>query len=96
MKADHTVRLKLNVDPLGRLGMNRQIAEQLIDKIISGQLPLSSRLPGEQALAQQLNVSRDVIRRAYQILKNSGHIESKENSGWFVIFKQKNTASDNV
>ena len=62
MNSNTAAKIKLKVDPLGRLGMNRQIAEQLMKKICSGEIPFHARLPGEQVLANQLNVSRDVIR----------------------------------
>lgn len=81
MRAEFTIL----VDREARMGMNRQIADQLLILISSGHFKPSARLPGEVALAEKLDVSRDVVRRAYQILSDSGHIESKSTRGWFVV-----------
>ena len=83
------MKFAIQVDSVGRLGMNRQIAEQIISKIESGELRPPDKLPSEQALATELHVSRDVVRRAYAILKNSGFIESHKRDGWHVTRKSQ-------
>jgi len=74
---------------MGQLGMNQQIATQISEKIQTGEIPPETKLPSEKSLADELNVSRDVVRRAYAILKNSGFIESQQSSGWHVIQNPK-------
>ena len=70
--------------------MNHQIAEQLEEKIKSGELQVGEKLPSETDLAQELNVSRDVVRRAYAILKDHGFIETiKKRDGCHVRPHQK-------
>lgn len=69
-------KLNLQVDSAGELGMNRQIAGQLEEKILSGEIQPGEKLPSETDLANELNVSRDVVRRAYAILKDNGFIET--------------------
>lgn len=76
--------LNLQVDASARLGMNHQIANQIQEKIESGEILPADKLPPEQVLASDLNVSRDVVRRAYAILKTNGLIESLKRDGWHV------------
>lgn len=84
-------KLKLRVVAGARLGMNRQIADQIHRKISSGELQVADRLPSEQNLASELKVSRDVVRRAYHILKESGLIDSpRRQSGWQVTSNSSN------
>lgn len=92
MKNDNIAKLNLEIDPMGRLGMNRQIANQIIEKINSGELCLNDRLPSELFLADYLKVSRDVVRRAYQILRESNFIKPEGRKGWVIIFP----ASENL
>lgn len=80
-----TNNLNLQVDASARVGMNHQIADQIEALIKSGELLPAEKLPPEQVLASDLNVSRDVVRRAYAILKNSGFIESQKRDGWHVV-----------
>lgn len=54
---------------------------QLIE---SGQLPAGSRLPAERELAQQLGVSRTVLREALRILEAIGVLEARVGRGRFV------------
>ena len=68
--------LNLQVDSSGKLGMNQQIADQLEEKIRSGEIQPGEKLPSETDLANELKVSRDVVRRAYAILKDNGFIET--------------------
>lgn len=68
-------KLNIQVDSSGQLGMNEQIAGQLEEKILSGEIQPGDKLPSQADLANELNVSRDVVRRAYNILKDNGFIE---------------------
>lgn len=69
-------KFNLQVNSTGEIGMNHQIAEQLEEKIRSGEIQPGEKLPSETELANELNVSRDVVRRAYAILKGNGFIET--------------------
>lgn len=66
----------IQVNSTADRGMNRQIADQLEEKIKTGEIQPGEKLPSETDLAQELNVSRDVVRRAYAILKENGFIET--------------------
>jgi GntR family transcriptional regulator, transcriptional repressor for pyruvate dehydrogenase complex len=59
-------------------------AEQIMDLIRSGRLPLGSRLPPERELAEQLSVSRPVLREALRILEAAGIFTASVGRGRFV------------
>lgn len=60
------------------------VAEQITALVRSGQLAAGSRLPPERELAEQLGVSRTVVREALRILEKSGLLRVKHGSGRFV------------
>ena len=62
-----------------------QLAQQLINAIQRGYLPLGTKLPGTRTLSQLLQVHRQTIVNAYQELETQGWIETIPNKGTFVI-----------
>lgn len=49
-----------------------QIAENLRQRILGGEIPRGGRLPSERELAEQLGASRATVREALQLLKDEG------------------------
>lgn len=67
------------------------VVNHLRNQIADNHYPIYSKLPTENELAIQLNVSRVTVRKALQILKDEGIIESRQGSGAYVSDKsQKN------
>jgi GntR family transcriptional repressor for pyruvate dehydrogenase complex len=64
-----------------------QVAEQLRDLIIRGELPAGRRLPSEAEMAPLFGVSRSTIREALRILVTDGLVETKRgvHGGTFVV-----------
>ena len=60
------------------------VAEQIVEAIKKGLLPVGSKLPSENELAEQMGVSRPTVREALSALAAVGLIESKPGSGNFV------------
>lgn len=58
--------------------------ESVLSMIADGLMPIGSKLPTEQALSQQLDVSRPVLRRALKQPREDGVIISRQGSGSFV------------
>ena len=59
--------------------------EKLMAAVINGQFSVNSRLPPEVKLAQQIGVSRPVLRAALIRLRTDGILASKRGSGNYVI-----------
>ena len=61
-----------------------QIADELRDRIISGQLAVGERVPSGADIARQFEVSREVARHALAVLKAEGLTDSRYGRGTFV------------
>jgi len=63
----------------------RQIADQIVGLIDSGEFPGGSRLPPERELAGLLGVSRTSVREAIIALEIAGRVEVRVGTGIFVM-----------
>jgi DNA-binding FadR family transcriptional regulator len=61
-----------------------RVVQALLQEIEGGKFPPGTRLPAEQLLAQQLNVSRPVIREAIARLKVDNILVTRKGSGAYV------------
>lgn len=61
-----------------------QIAVLLQNRILAGTYAPGSRLPGENELTEEFNVSRSTIRQALQELINKQYLSSRQGSGTYV------------
>ncbi|NRR21945.1 GntR family transcriptional regulator, partial [Brevibacillus sp. MS2.2] len=62
----------------------KQIAEQIEQRISSGEFGPGSYLPSERTLAKELNVNRSTVVAAYDELQAAGMIERIQGSGTIV------------
>ena len=62
----------------------KQLMEQILSKIKTGELPPGSRLPTERELAQQLQIARGTVKKAYKELADNNIIEVIQGSGSYV------------
>lgn len=62
-----------------------QVYEQVLMQVSTGRMRVGDRLPSEPRLAEQLKVSRPVVRAALARLRADGIIESRQGSGSFVV-----------
>lgn len=80
--------------PLQRRGLPMQVADE-IEKLMAGsELHPGDRLPAERAMADQLGVSRPVIREAVKILKVRGLVDSRHGSGNYLSAIKPDLAAD--
>jgi DNA-binding FadR family transcriptional regulator len=70
--------------PVERQRLSQIVADELEEAIISGTLGVGARLPSEQSLAKQFEVSRNVVREALKMLQERGLVEVVNGSGAFV------------
>ena len=57
------------------------LADALRAAVLSGAVPLTTRLPGERELAQALGVSRTTTSATYDVLRDEGYLLSRRGSG---------------
>ncbi|NJN14825.1 MAG: GntR family transcriptional regulator [Oscillochloris sp.] len=76
--------MQIELDRNSREPLYRQLAGMLQQRIRSGDLPPSTRLPTVRQLARQLGVTRLTIHSAYAELQSGGWIEATVGRGTFV------------
>jgi len=62
----------------------QQIADNIQDRIESGELQDGDRLESERALSDQLGVNRLTVRRAFNVLENRGLVDRRQGGGTYV------------
>ena len=65
-----------------------QLYRQVRDDIINQIYEYNSKLPSKRMLADELRVSTVTVEHAYALLCEEGYIESRERSGYVVIFRK--------
>ena len=68
----------------GDAPLYEQIYSHLTEQIVSGKLPLGSKMPGRRSLASALGVSVSTVDAAYQMMAAEGYLESRPRSGYYV------------
>ena len=61
------------------------IAEQLLEMIRSGGIPVGNKLPPERIIAEQMGVSRPSVREAISALQIGGILETRPGDGTYVV-----------
>jgi GntR family transcriptional regulator len=62
----------------------RVIADELRQRVESGELAAGALLPSESELSGAYDVSRVTVRKALDILRDEGLVDSRQGFGWFV------------
>jgi len=66
-----------------------QLARSIRDAIDDGTLPTNAKLPSEEELGQQFNLSRLVVRQAYKQLIEERLIYRQKSKGSFILAKEE-------
>jgi GntR family transcriptional regulator len=72
------------------LPIYEQIKIQIIEQIISGQLPEDTCLPSIRQLARDLGISVITTTRAYTDLEKEGYIATVQGKGTYVLQRDSN------
>ena len=64
-----------------------QLYQYFRDDIVKGIYPYKSKLPSKRITCAETGLSPITVEHAYDLLIQEGYIESKERSGYFVIFQ---------
>ena len=65
-----------------------QLYNQIREDITNGICPYHSKLPSKRYLAAETGTSVITVQHAYDLLADEGYIESRERSGYYVIYKE--------
>jgi GntR family transcriptional repressor for pyruvate dehydrogenase complex len=80
MTMTHTTTVRRNdFRPVARATLSAQIRDQLLRRILDGQLEPGARVPSERDLSERFGVARTSVREAMQGLLSLGVIERKGN-----------------
>lgn len=74
----------VGIDRMSDRPLFQQAADLLRERIMSTPLPAHTKLPSESELLDELDVSRETIRGAYQVLRAEGLVYSVRGKGSFV------------
>lgn len=85
--------MKYNIDSKKNEFAYMQLYEQLKSDIIQGVLPYGTKLPSKRLLAEETEVSVITIEHTYSILCDEGYIESRQRSGYYVIYRESDFIS---
>ena len=85
--------IKFLLDYSSGVPVYRQIIDQIIFGIASGQLQLGEQLPTVRALAVELKVNLNTVSKAYKELEIKNILETQQGTGTF-INKTENVVSE--
>jgi GntR family transcriptional regulator / MocR family aminotransferase len=81
------MQIPLLLDRSRPASLTSQIVEQLRDAILLGRIAPGMRMPSSRRLADQLDVSRNTVVRAYEWLTIEGYVEARPASGVFAALR---------
>jgi DNA-binding transcriptional MocR family regulator len=76
---------KLVLYPESPVPLFAQVARAIRRRIAVWGIEPGAMLPPETVFAQQHDLSRETVRRAYELLRQLGTIRSKRGVGWFIV-----------
>ncbi len=85
--------MKYHIEQFGGKSAYMQLYEQLRKDIVSGSYTYGSKLPSKRLLAEEAGVSVVTAKHAYEILCDEGYLESRQRSGYFVVYRERDFLS---
>ncbi|OQX28848.1 MAG: hypothetical protein B0D92_06760 [Spirochaeta sp. LUC14_002_19_P3] len=77
-------------------GIYQQIADQVCERILSGEWAAEERIPSVRELAVDMGVNPNTVARSYQSLVDDMHIENRRGIGYFVIQNARERILENM
>src|SRR5689334_9435403 len=90
--ADLNIRIRAGSDET----KTQQIFNQIASAILAGKVEPGESITSERALAQNLGVSRNIVRNAYRRLEEHGLVETVSTSGRRVRASKRKRTSNPV
>lgn len=77
--------MDISVDQKCDIPISKQIFSQVIQQIMAGALVANDSLPSVRSLANELQISCETVRRAYDLLKMKGYVYAIPGKGYYVV-----------
>lgn len=79
--------MRYTIDKTAGVPAYLQLYRQVRDDIVGGVYPCGGKLPSKRTVADDAGISSVTVEHAYALLCDEGYTESRERSGYFVIFR---------
>jgi GntR family transcriptional regulator/MocR family aminotransferase len=79
--------MKYIIDEKSNIPAYLQLYHYFRDDIVQGVYPFKTKLPSKRITCAETGLSAITVEHAYELLIQEGYIESKERSGYFVVFQ---------
>lgn len=76
--------IEMDITPVSNERLSDKIVNQIINMMREGSLKAGDKLPNEALLAEQLGVSRGILREALTQLQSQGYIRRKPKDGTYI------------
>lgn len=76
--------LWLDLDRNSSASLTQQLYDQLVSRILAGELRAGQRLPSSRALAETLGIARNIAIEVFEQLQVEGYLQTRRGSGTFV------------
>lgn len=76
--------MQISVQKRSNAPYYKQIVEFVTTAIRTGKVQTGEILPSMNELADQLDISKETVKKAYSILRNQGYVEARQGKGFFV------------
>jgi DNA-binding transcriptional regulator YhcF (GntR family) len=77
------------IDPMSGVPVYRQLADQLRERILSGELPPRTPLPSAKTLAQEHGIAVGTVTRAVEVLRQEGLVRTIPGRGVWVVDRSR-------
>src|SRR6476620_4275311 len=76
---------QMTLKAMEKMRLSDRVAAEIRRLVVQGVYPPGSKLPSGQDLAQQLGVTRLILREALQQLETGGMVRTRHGSGTYVV-----------
>ncbi len=83
----YKTKMNYKIDTNSNIPAYIQLYQYFRDDIVKGVYPYKSKLPPKRITCLETNLSLITVEHSYGLLIQEGYVESKERSGYYVIFK---------
>lgn len=81
------MKVKINIDLNSKMPLYKQLVNVVQDQINTGEYKKGDLLPSMNELSNELNISKETVKKAYSILRESEIIEAAQGKGFYISGK---------